>query len=266
MKKLLFLAAVLVLSSVSAFATISCAGGGQTLTAVVAAGGCTTTNLTGNGGGTVDLIFDNNIANVYFNLNSNGAAPAAANILVTEANNGLNTVSLTFSANFSAVALAGNADGAFLDLKFLYTLHDNGTSRFASGNVAAGLNGIASVDDPTEGSKTNAASMLKFVTAGNCNGGICASDIIQVICPQASGNCGGPNFVDGPKSINGPAGNLGVSDTITLLAVANTGSGTLNASSISNTFAFSTGIPEPLTFFTLGGGLLALGVFRRFRK
>jgi hypothetical protein len=265
MKKLLFLAAVLVLSSVSAFATISCAGG-VALTTVVANGGCTTTNLTGNGGGTVDLIFDNNIANVYVNLSSNATAPAASAITVTETNNGLNTFSLTFSAAYSAVAAAGNADASQINLKFLYTLHDNGPSRFASGNVAAGLNGLVTVDDPTEGVKTNNASMLKYVTAASCAATICVSDVIQAICPQASGNCGGGNFTDGPRNINGPAGNLGVSDTITLLAVANAGSGTLNASSISNTFAFSTGIPEPLTFFTLGGGLLALGVFRRFRK
>jgi len=243
MKKVFVLAAVLVLSSVSSFALITCSS--SALDTVISNGGCVVTGVTENGGGNVNLVFGPTTADSYLNLNANGAAPAPSAIFVTASNVGTNGFNVTFAAAFTAVAAAGDASS--INLKFLYSVQDQGANRFGSGNVTAGLNGLNSVDDPTEANNTNNAQMFKYVTNGTCAGGFCATEIIQAICPQASGNCGGPNFTDGPQNMNSSSGALGVS--------------------ISNTFAFTpSAIPEPITFFSLGSGLLALGLFRRFRK
>jgi hypothetical protein len=97
---------------------------------------------------------------------------------------------------------------------------------------------------------------LSNVTEQYCAGGTLTS------CPQATGQI---KVTNPPKSFNdtvffAPVNTLSVSKDI---GVSSGSNGTANISQVINTFDQTGGVPEPMSCFLLGTGLLGLGLLRK---
>jgi hypothetical protein len=272
MKKVLFLAAVIALSSISAFGATCASFSGGTLATLIAAGSCDTTTLTG--GGTVTLG-----GWLYNNTTSVATTPADANNINFFYAEGGNSFTTTFTAadnnggNPSGLYWAAAAAGAQSYSRYVgewfYTVSDSlANNRFLGGQATLTVSGVVSVDDPTENNNTNYFSASKIETTSPTGSGITGNQQVQSTCGgPVAGNCPNAGLFTNTSGIgSGGQQVIGVTDSLSLEAFAGGGSSSMSAQSIGNTLSFSTGVPEPMTFFSLGSGLLALGLIRRFKK